>query len=44
MSGRCLVTGGNGFLGRHLVARLKREGYEVLAPRRTELDVDEVLS
>ena len=26
---RCLVVGGNGFIGSHLSERLLREGYEV---------------
>lgn len=36
---RLWVTGGHGFLGRHVVAALQREGAEVLAPRSRELDL-----
>lgn len=37
---RVLVTGGSGFLGRHLVARLRDAGCgEVIAPRRSEYDL-----
>lgn len=37
---RILVTGGGGFLGRHLVARLRETGCrEVHAPRRAECDL-----
>lgn len=36
---RLWVTGGNGFLGKHVVAELQRRGAEVLAPRSTELDL-----
>ncbi len=39
MSGRCLVTGGRGFLGRHLVKALGTVGYDVVAPSHAELDV-----
>ncbi len=39
-SSRILVTGGNGFLGRHVVAELTRRGYTgVSAPKSTELDL-----
>jgi GDP-L-fucose synthase len=35
-----LVTGGNGFLGRHVVRALREAGYEhVVAPRRAEFDL-----
>lgn len=36
--GRVIVTGGGGFLGRALVARLRAGGGEVLAPSRANLD------
>lgn len=36
---RALVTGGSGFVGRHLVAELERLGHEVVAPPRTELEL-----
>ncbi len=37
---RVLVTGGGGFFGRHLVARLEREGpAAILAPRSKEVDL-----
>lgn len=37
---RLLVTGGNGFLGRHVLARLAAEGCaQVLAPSRQRLDL-----
>jgi nucleoside-diphosphate-sugar epimerase len=37
---RILVTGGNGFLGRHLTSRLRRLGCrQVYAPGRDELDL-----
>ncbi len=36
---RLWVTGGNGFLGKHVVAELQARGAEVLAPRSTELDL-----
>jgi len=35
-----LVTGGSGFLGSHLVERLRAEGHEVIAPRRAEYDLE----
>ena len=34
-----LVTGGGGFLGSHLVERLRADGHDVAAPRRTEADL-----
>ena len=36
---KTLVTGGGGFLGSHLVERLRGEGHEVVAPRRAEYDL-----
>jgi len=36
---RTLVTGGAGFLGRHLVARLRAQGADVVIPRRAEYNL-----
>ena len=36
---RILVTGGGGFVGRHVVAALRARGAVVLAPSRAELDL-----
>lgn len=36
---RLWVTGGNGFLGKHLVAELEQRGAKVLAPKSSELDL-----
>jgi len=36
---RALVTGGGGFLGAHLVARLEAAGHDVFVPRRQEYDL-----
>jgi GDP-L-fucose synthase len=36
---RVLVTGGSGFLGRVVVAKLRARGADVTAPRRTEFDL-----
>ena len=36
---RALVTGGGGFLGSHLVARLEAAGHEVFVARRREYDL-----
>jgi GDP-L-fucose synthase len=41
---RVVVTGGHGFLGRHVVARLRANGAEVVAPRRAEIDLADVRS
>lgn len=38
---RVLVTGGNGFLGSHLVEKLKALGAVVVAPRKSEYDLVE---
>lgn len=40
MAPRVLITGGSGFLGKHLVERLRARGYDVLAPTREELDLE----
>jgi GDP-L-fucose synthase len=34
-----LVTGGGGFLGSHLVERLRADGVDVVVPRRAEVDL-----
>ena len=39
---RVLVTGGGGFLGSHLVERLRADGHEVVVPRRTETDLTDM--
>ena len=36
---KILVTGGAGFLGRHIVARLRSTGSDVFVPRRSEYDL-----
>ena len=36
---RVLVTGGAGFLGRHLVDRMRAQGAEVFVPRRKDYDL-----
>ena len=36
---KALVTGGGGFLGSHLVARLEGEGHDVVAARRADYDL-----
>jgi len=36
---RVLVTGGAGFLGRHLVERMRARGAEIIVPRRKEHDL-----
>ncbi len=36
---RVLITGGSGFLGRAIVRTAEQRGYDVLAPRRRELDL-----
>ena len=36
---RIMVTGGSGFLGTHLVERLKDSGHEVFIPRRSDDDL-----
>lgn len=38
---RTLVTGGGGFLGRHVVRRLEAEGLEPVVPRREDFDLTE---
>jgi GDP-L-fucose synthase len=39
---RVLVTGGSGFVGSHLVERLRAEGHDVTVPRRTETDLTDM--
>ena len=39
---RVLVTGGGGFLGSHLVARLRADGHDVSVPRRAETDLTDM--
>ncbi len=39
MTGRVLVTGGGGFIGRHAVPLLRARGFEVLAPSHAEADL-----
>lgn len=39
---RVLVTGGGGFLGRHVVERLRAAGADVVAPSRAESDLLDV--
>ncbi|MBW3537880.1 GDP-L-fucose synthase [Candidatus Parcubacteria bacterium] len=39
---RVLVTGGNGFLGSHLVAKLKAKGADVTAPTHADYDLVEL--
>jgi len=36
---RIVVTGGNGFLGRHVVKKLAENGHTVIAPRSSEFDL-----
>ncbi|CAA9279731.1 MAG: hypothetical protein AVDCRST_MAG54-3497, partial [uncultured Actinomycetospora sp.] len=36
---RALVNGAGGFVGRHLVARLRADGWDVVAVTRAEADL-----
>lgn len=36
---RILVTGGSGFVGRHVLPELEKRGFEVVAPSSAEMDV-----
>ncbi len=44
MSGRALVTGAGGFVGRHLVARLRADGWAVTGPTRADVDLADPLA
>ena len=35
---KCLVTGHKGFIGKNLVSRLKKEGYEVLVLEKDDIE------
>ncbi len=39
---RVLVTGGGGFLGSHLVTRLKDDGHDVVVPARADTDLTDM--
>jgi GDP-4-dehydro-6-deoxy-D-mannose reductase len=41
VSASCFVTGGGGFVGRHLVAHLEAAGERVVAPSRAEVDLND---
>lgn len=41
---RILVTGGSGFVGRHVLPLLEQRGFEVVAPSHSEMDVLDKLS
>jgi GDP-4-dehydro-6-deoxy-D-mannose reductase len=41
---RALVTGGNGFVGRHLVAELQARGYDALVPGEAAFDLTDAPS
>lgn len=36
---RILITGGSGFVGRHVLPELEKRGFEVIAPSSAEMDV-----
>ena len=36
---KILVTGANGFVGQHLVERLKQKQHDIIAPSRNEIDI-----
>ena len=38
---KILITGGSGFIGRKLIARLAEEKYEIIAPSHSDLNVSE---
>lgn len=40
MSKRILLTGGSGFLGRHIIEQAKAKGYNILAPRSSEMNLE----
>lgn len=40
MSKRILLTGGSGFLGRHIIEQAKARGHQVLAPRSSQMNLE----
>ena len=38
--GKILFTGGGGFMGRQLVPLLRKDGWEVVSPRSTKVNLE----